>query len=44
MVSILFLNCADLMLLTGHQRDTSEPKPDDFRLRSQAQVAKNTWT
>ena len=32
------------MLLTGHQRDTSEPQTDDFPLRSQAQVAKNTWT
>lgn len=39
-----FLNCADLMLLTGQQHDTSEPKPDDFPLRSEAQVAKNTWT
>ena len=32
------------MLLTGQQHDTSEPKPDDFPLRSEAQVAKNTWT
>ena len=32
------------MLLIGHQRDTSEPKLDNFPLRSQAQVAKTTWT